>query len=150
MNLKFWIKTPTSTNYRQTVELKNIEPCKIMANRKWFPPVNYLFDRARELYPQYVHDCPYSVSIELVHRIWLLKVFRQEFKIENLTAFFINDLTEDDKKWAVFPNGIHRIHVKVWDDTGDEGHIMIWAEAKFHHRTLTPSDLLWSGNHVFG
>lgn len=62
LNIKADVKMAAAMNYRQIVDIWNMEPCRIMADRKWFPPVNYLFDRARELYPQFVHDCPYTVS----------------------------------------------------------------------------------------
>lgn len=50
-------------NYRQIVSLKELEPCKMIADRTIFPLANYFFDRAKELYPQYVHLCPYTVSM---------------------------------------------------------------------------------------
>lgn len=48
-------------NYRQLISLQNLEPCKILADRNHFPVLNYFFDRAKELYPEYVHECPFTV-----------------------------------------------------------------------------------------
>lgn len=133
-------------NYRQIIDLHNNEPCKIMADRKWFPPVNYLFDRARELYPHFIHDCPYTVRSHnlSIHSIIFLFMLCQRFKVDNFSLYFLNDLNEEDKKWLFFPNGVYRIFLKLWDNTGDEAHITIWGETKFQHRSLTPPNMLWS------
>lgn len=61
-----------ATNYRQFIDLRNVQPCKIMANRKWFPALNYLVDRAKDFYPEIIHDCPYTVRNSLARWLFLI------------------------------------------------------------------------------
>lgn len=66
VDYKSWVRTTSSINFRQIVDLKKLEPCKFLSDRKWFPPLNYIIDRLRELYPEIIKDCPWTVCIFFV------------------------------------------------------------------------------------
>lgn len=74
--------------------------------------------------------------------------FLEEFKMENFSIYFLNNLSEEGKRWFIIPNGVYRVHVKLWDNTG-EVHVTIWTECKFVHRMLTPSNMLLSSHGIF-
>lgn len=75
MSFKIAAKLEGAQNYRQYAELKNIETCKLFASAKYFPGLNYFVDRAKGLWPETVHDCPYTVSVAFVSFTFLVIFF---------------------------------------------------------------------------
>lgn len=60
-DVKVGIKTTGAMNFRQMIELKNMDFCKMMTSRSVFPPMNYVFQRLKQMRPDVFHECPYTV-----------------------------------------------------------------------------------------
>lgn len=62
----------------------------------------------------------------------------------NVSFRFVSNLTEEDKKWLIVPNGIYLMQLKIWDSDGDGGDFTFFLEVKFRNRSLSTSGLIFS------
>lgn len=120
--------------YRDVIRAPKIDVCAVtrkiqndqdLANRVIFSAFNFI----RDSYPEMIHECPYTVSIE-VEKFYFLKVsfVKQGLNVRNFTGNGTGSM------FSIFPTGEYKIIVNGWIGNEFLGKTIIWGSIKSSNR----------------
>ena len=123
MNITASYKT-TGGNYRQFLDIKNIDGCNVLENIFKFPPFTYeLIYVNTTMFPGFIHKCPYK-----------------SFKVINATMMSNKEQEENLKKYqnqtkiqSIMPNGLYRLKLQFWTDFDEQLLELIYFFERYQH-----------------
>lgn len=108
-----------SGNYRQFVNVKDIEVCKVLDRIEDFPMFAGMVEWYNALSKGLIHKCPYVN------------------KTMTLTNVTLMDRKFGDKRWVRLPNGLYKNTMGLSDDYDENiGEITVYHENSFHFSIL--------------
>ena len=126
-----WIKS-LSGGYRQIMNLKDIDVCKVLSHLKDFPMFQGQVDWLNTTFPGFAHPCPYTVRnfyTFLFISIHIIKSL-QSFKVFNASLQPNDDRSKYDVK---LPNGSYKVKFQGSDDSDDNiFQLTFYYEVRYH------------------
>jgi hypothetical protein len=107
----------SATPWRQIVNVKKIDVCKLLKIGSGLPTFQNFLEYLQEIMPTFFKECPQKVPYH--------------FEALNINASISDD---DGTKWFLIPmaNGIYRTTLKLWSDNDAEVFQIQWqAETNF-------------------